>query len=131
LTLSSEFDTEYIPGSENVLADALSRNTDDQITISANTIDIKLTGTDIEAAMLWQAEKRGKTIPSLNKQKQVLIQTHQKGHYGVKCRFKDLWNNGYWWPQIGLDRLYKTMYFDNNFKYNNCQHMLLYLLNMY
>jgi hypothetical protein len=101
--LQYEFDTEYIPGSENVLADALSRNTDDQITISANTIDIKLTGTDIEAAMLWQAEKRGKTIPSLNKQKQLLTQTHQKGHYGVESMFRDLWNSGYWWPQLRKD----------------------------
>src|SRR3954465_5173700 len=97
------FITEYLPGDENVIADALSRCYEERLpsvhlcgaTIlsvkqeltdeksDGATATITTTGLDTEQAMQWQAVKRGKRIPSPQESEKIMQQTHALGHFST------------------------------------------------
>ena len=51
--------------------------------------------------MIIEMEKRGKTVPSSDVEKLLLIQKeHDVGHFGREAVYKALFNRGYWWPSM-------------------------------
>lgn len=101
--LEYTFSTIYIPGKDNYLADALSRQHE---VISIKTINIDepvISSTAVNQTLLMEAEKRGKIIPSVKEQNQLLDQAHHLGHFSTETMFRQLWNQGYWWPGIRTD----------------------------
>src|SRR5687768_175374 len=61
-----EFIPEYLPGSNNSFADALSRCYDNTSSVNdhSNTMSsIKVVHLDTQSTLAWEAEKRGKIIP--------------------------------------------------------------------
>ncbi len=53
------------------------------------------------AALAVELEKRGKTCPSSEHEKQALIEKqHALGHFGREAIYKALLNAGHWWPNL-------------------------------
>jgi hypothetical protein len=114
------FITEYLPGEENVIADALSRchevrlptihlcgttiipSKQEPLEEKSDTTKKVLTTTalDTEQAMQWQAVKRGKKIPSPQEAEKLMKQTHALGHFSTETMFRQIWRQGYSWPGI-------------------------------
>ena len=99
------FTTMYVPGPENYFADALSRSYDYLITANDHKGDlsIRLVSLDINSTMLFEAEKRGKKIPSAEVKNELVAKVHAMGHFSVENMFRQLWNEGYWWPKMRED----------------------------
>jgi hypothetical protein len=110
-----DFVTEYLPGVDNTLADALSRSYDVLLpTLQLCGIKVQpgssgafkqdskvsTTALDSEVAAQWQAIKRGKVIPLPAEQVSLVEQTHALGHFSSETMFRKLWKQGYWWPGI-------------------------------
>ena len=95
--LEFDFTVEYIPGSTNDLADALSCQYDStdiyikQITTTTSTNNLEL---ELEAQ--W----RGKIIPSIEEHKTIIDEQHLLGHFSVDTTSKHIWHEGFWWPQM-------------------------------
>jgi transposase InsO family protein len=100
--LKYDFIVEYIPGPENVLADALSRQYDG-LTVSKVSESPQLNSLDIEEVMLLEANKRGKKIPTAEEKKQLIEQAHALGHFSVEKMYRQLWEWGWWWPKMRHD----------------------------
>ena len=45
-------------------------------------------------------EQRGKILPDVAKQKELLLRAHEAGHYGEKAIYKNIDRDGYWWPNM-------------------------------
>ena len=93
--LQFDFTTEYLPGPENVLADALSRCHD----VSAKSSVV--VNEDVELRL--EAERRGKTVPSVDERVNLLERAHAFGHFSVGTLVKQLWSDGFWWPKMRQD----------------------------
>lgn len=103
-----DFETVYLPGEQNVLADALSRQYEEEeqpkvVTAKAATIEPKLLSIDLNCSIQFEAEKRGKKIPSKEQQQELMSKIHAMGHFSVETMFREVWNQGYWWPGIRSD----------------------------
>jgi hypothetical protein len=83
------------------LADALSRQFEDESSIIIRNLEI--TAMDTNDSVAFQANKRRKSIPTKLKQADILVHTHAKGHFSVEMMFRDIWTQGYWWPNIRKD----------------------------
>jgi hypothetical protein len=101
-----DFITEYLPGETNVLADALSRSHDvvaSVIQVRNTGVEIETSSLDLEASAMWQAEKRGKKIPTVKERQRLIGEIHALGHFSVETMFRKLWHRDYWWPGIRQD----------------------------
>ena len=106
VVLQFDFTTEYLPGENNVLADALSRQheSEDSRTVNACSVDVaSLTTTNPSQGVEFEAQKRGKIVPAFEERNKLLEQVHSLGHQGVESMFRRLWQQGYWWPKIRED----------------------------
>ena len=45
-------------------------------------------------------EQRGRIVPENSKQRELLAQAHEAGHYGEKAMYKYIDRAGYWWPSM-------------------------------
>jgi len=93
--LEYSFSTEYLEGTQNELADALSRSYD------MNAISIG--GDEEQAKILWQAELRGCKVPPVEQQLELIQQHHSMGHFGTQLLFAKIVEAGFWWPQMRDD----------------------------
>jgi len=50
-----------------------------------------------------EASKRGKTVPNDTDRNTIIEKTHTLGHFGVESMFRNIWHQGYWWPDIRRD----------------------------
>jgi transposase InsO family protein len=91
------FSTEYLPGEQNIIADALSR-CHEGITVCAISAAEKQ-----HQELLWEAEIRGLILLESNQRIDMINQNHALGHFGAKhiaAKFRD---QGYWWPGMTKD----------------------------
>jgi hypothetical protein len=96
------FTTIYLPGSQNTLADALSR----QYEVHGKKAKLQPTITSIKVddSLQMEAERRGKQVPeTLEQRKNIMQQVHALGHFSVETMFREIWRQGYWWPYIQRD----------------------------
>jgi hypothetical protein len=114
--MTYNFVTNYIPGHTNVLSDAISRQyessaqkpirvatrVDKKINIRAVSLDSR----DINSHLLFEAARRGKTCPPLELQTKLISDEHSIGHFGVESMYRNIWDKGYWWPNIRKDLEY-------------------------
>ena len=56
-----------------------------------------------EEKLLIAQAKRGKRVPPLTKQKELLDAAHAQGHFGEKAMYSYIDREGYWWPRIHRD----------------------------
>jgi hypothetical protein len=98
--LKFDFETQYLPGEANTLADALSRQHEqiNHIVVKATNIQPLISNTKLEVSLQMEAERRGKRIPTDNERKELIDKAHALGHFSVELMFRDLWSKGYWWP---------------------------------
>jgi len=95
--LQFNFMTEYLLGEDNGLADALSRS--GNMTPEVRTIAVE----EIDDRLRWEAEKRGKELPSMEKRRELVAQFHLLGHFGVESVCSKIVLEGYWWPRMRKD----------------------------
>ena len=95
IIMEYNFSTEYLPGKENDLADALSRCYEG--TVKAVTVDEK------RANLEWEAEKRGYKLPNKGMKEKLMEEQHALGHFGVKLMVEKIKEAGYWWPGMRID----------------------------
>jgi len=100
-----DFTPSFLPGIHNTLADALSRSQEllgMGPVIRKSTLDESpnISSVDIDKALLLEAERRGKHVPSVTERKKMIDSAHSLGHFSVEAMYRQIWNNGYWWPQI-------------------------------
>ena len=118
--LELDFDIQHVPGAENVIADALSRQyekwridrhgqtikkeakarllrvvQEDWVSISRVT-----TAKDDERHM---AEFYGKKILPQKQREKAMERVHSFGHYGQQAMFAKLWHEGVWWQSMRAD----------------------------
>ena len=53
-----------------------------------------------EEKLLLAQEKRGKKVPTVEEQQQLISEAHAAGHYGEKAMYKYIELRGYWWPHM-------------------------------
>lgn len=87
----------YLPGPDNVLADALSRMHERPEAFAADSV----------SSLEWEAEQRGMRIPPLEERAEILQRAHVAGHFGVNGTYATVQRLGYWWP--GLRRQIQDM----------------------
>ncbi len=99
--MAFNFTMEYIPGKQNFLADALSRSYESSVEIKL----LELTEGDKLLALLeWEAERRGlKLLVNSGVQQQMIQQKHALGHFGLKDIVKQIYPEGFWWPNVRKD----------------------------
>ena len=95
--LQFDFKVSYLPGTENELADALSRSYEESIK-RINTLE-----SVSNDQLIFEAERRGKKIPDEPGQIRLIEHHHALGHFGSEAITKELWTEGYWWPRIRSD----------------------------
>ena len=99
--LKYDFETVYLPGELNFMADALSRTSELQETSEVGSRKAEV---EVEVEKLsnltFEMEKRGKKLPSEEVQKSILESVHLLGHFSVEKMYKKIWNDGYWWPGL-------------------------------
>jgi hypothetical protein len=97
-----DFDTVYLPGEQNTLADGLSRQ-GENISEEFNVHKVQSqTGADTEALQIAM-EKRGKKIPDIIEQEKLIQDQHALGHFGMETMYRKLWSTGIWWPNMRGD----------------------------
>jgi hypothetical protein len=69
---------------------------------TTKSVDVNVTALSVEAAMQWQATKRGKVIPTPEECEQIMSQTHALGHFSTETMFRQIWKQGFWWPGIRM-----------------------------
>src|SRR5258708_6294353 len=94
--LMFSFTTEYLPGKENVLADALNWCYEDDITIKS--LEVSKEESD-RRSLEWEAELKGLTIPQERDYKQLVEVQHALGHFGSRMIVSKLVKQGFWWPK--------------------------------
>jgi hypothetical protein len=87
------FTTEYLPGMENKLADALSRSYEGRMRVYTLKVDQ-------QESNKWEAEKRGLTLPTEKEKKEIVERLHTLGHFGTSMLVHKIMEEGYWWPQM-------------------------------
>ena len=103
--LSYSFTTEYLTGESNILADALSRQHEQEF-IEIRALDVSdkpEEWSEIDKQLIWEAEKRGYELPSKEKRIQLVKDQHLLGHFGVESSCQRIQRNGYWWPKMRTD----------------------------
>jgi hypothetical protein len=95
-----DFQTVYLPGEENTLADALSRQWETAVSLRASSVKPLVTSTTPSAVLAMEAEKRGKRIPSEAEREKLIDKEHAIGHFSVETLYRKFWNNGLWWPNM-------------------------------
>ena len=50
--------------------------------------------------LLFEAAKRGKKLPTVEERAAMVQRRHLLGHFAVETVTKELWRDGYWWPQM-------------------------------
>ena len=114
--LQFSFDTTYITGPSNDLADALSRQHDrddewkeepeislrvvsNEIGVDEEQISLQVISSESKAGnegkILLEAERRGKVAPSENERVGLIEKAHLLGHFGVQSTFTFLFNEGF------------------------------------
>jgi len=98
-----DFTTIYLPGEENVLADALSR----QFEVVESEIEVcAIIGVDddeiseLDIKLQWEAEKRGFEVPTKLKREELIKNQHALGHFGIEASCQRIQEDGYWWPKM-------------------------------
>jgi hypothetical protein len=97
------FVTIYVPGKENQVADTLSRQFETFEQKAVNVVGGNLSPEEQTQVLLMEAERRNKKIPTKAERKQLLQQAHSIGHLSVEGTFRQVWEEGYWWPLIRQD----------------------------
>ena len=125
---SFSFTPVYIPGPRNILADALSRQydapralaavvdpvaADPELTLAPKHVSVPVSPgvpvpgigpipsfSSAEAALLWEADRRGYTLPAAQDRVRILEEAHLAGHFGVAKTVRAVLNAGYWWPGL-------------------------------
>jgi transposase InsO family protein len=93
--LQFDFTTVYLPGEENEFADALSR---------VHEVTVNKIATDgLDSELLFEAAKRGKTVPTAEERAAMIQRRHLLGHFSVETVTKELWRDGFWWPRMRQD----------------------------
>jgi len=90
------FETEYLEGKKNTLADALSRS------YEVNVIEDDDKAKKFENDK-WQADLKNCILVKEVDRKDLVEKTHLLGPFGVKSIIKKLVNDGYWWPKMKKD----------------------------
>jgi hypothetical protein len=67
-----------------------------------NHHNITLCPLSIEDRLIIAQEQRGKELPDIIKQKELLLRAHEAGHYGEKAIYKHIEQDGYWWPNMRI-----------------------------
>jgi len=101
--LEYSFVTIYVPGKENQVADTLSRQFETFEQKAVNVVGGNLSPEEQTQVLLMEAERRNKKIPTKAERKQLLQQAHSIGHLSVEGTFRQVWEEGYWWPLIRQD----------------------------
>ena len=95
------FTTIYLPGSQNTLADALSRQYEVELpTAIVHSKKVKLqptvTSINIDDSLKMKAAKRGKQVSDTVEQRQdIMNRVHTLGHFSVETMFREIWQQGY------------------------------------
>ena len=90
------FTTEYLPGEENGMADALSRSSEGEI----NAINVNEENALDEQ---WIGEQKGLKVPSIELRKELIEIQHALGHFGAKLLSTKIQEEGYWWREMMKD----------------------------
>ena len=102
-----DFTTEYLPGENNNLADALSRSYEglDDMKVEIRNSDVEFEGnlSETDQQLLWEAEKRGLEMPSMDRREQLVKDQHAMGHFGIESCCQRIQQDGYWWPRMRQD----------------------------
>ncbi len=54
--------------------------------------------------LLIATAKRGKVCPpDESVRRQLIVDAHQFGHFGIQAMFDNIWHKGFWWPDIRKD----------------------------
>ena len=90
-----DFTTVYLPGEENILADALSRQfetEENQVVVHSRKSKMQpgITSNKTEQSLEFEAIKRGKRIPNLEFRQKLILKVHILGHFGVKTMFREI-----------------------------------------
>jgi hypothetical protein len=88
--LQYSFTTEYLPGEQNILADALSRS-------SEEALEVKSAQTNEEQNEHWEAELQGLEVLPKDKRMEVIDKHHAFGHFGAKMVQKKIIEEGFYW----------------------------------
>ena len=89
-----DFTTVYHSGASNNLADALSR---------MYTCQPRVFGLQSDKLSTLEKTLSGKIDPGPSKRKQLILQAHALGHFGVQQCVKRIVAQGYWWSDIRAD----------------------------
>jgi hypothetical protein len=59
---------------------------------------------------LFEAARRGKSCPPVDVQQKLIDDEHSLGHFGTESMYRNIWNRGFWWPNIrkDLERVVKS-----------------------
>jgi transposase InsO family protein len=57
----------------------------------------------VEQKLLLAQEDRGKKVPSVAQQHDLLTQAHAQGHFGEKAMYQYIQRQGWWWPKMRDD----------------------------
>ena len=97
------FSTEYLPGSENTLADALSQCYEGE-KLSVNALDIQENEIHQQQMdMQWFAESRGFQLPDETLRAKLIEEQHALGHFGTKLISDKIKEEGHWWPKMKMN----------------------------
>ena len=91
------FSTEYLPGDQNMMADALSRCHEGAVVRAISSAEKQ------HQELLWAAESRGLTLLEPEQRIDMINQNHALGHFGAKHIAFKFYDQGYWWPGMVKD----------------------------
>ena len=91
------FSTEYLPGDQNMMADALSRCHEGAIIRAISSAEKQ------HQELLWAAESRGLTLLEPEERIDMINHNHALGHFGAKHIASKFYDQGYWWPSMVKD----------------------------
>lgn len=100
LILGYDFDTEYVHGATNAVADLFSRAFESWRDVKAEMTACAAMSTE-ELAFLMQ--ERGKRVPSVEERAEIITKAHVSGHSSVEIMYRKIYSDGIWWPSLRDD----------------------------